>query len=75
MNRHDLDTEALRSMLKRAFPPNEADGESDLWPRMRARIEEHRIRVHWFDWVLLAAVGVSLLLFFPQLIPHVAYQL
>jgi hypothetical protein len=75
LNLHDPNEETLRSMLKRAFSSSAPDRETDLWPRMLLRIEEQPIRVHWLDWVLLAAAALALVLLFPQLIPQVAYQL
>ncbi len=67
--------DALRSLLKQALPGPAPQLATDLWPRMLQRIEERRIRVHWLDWALLAAVGLALAFLFPDLIPHVVYQL
>ncbi len=61
-------------MLKEAFGPA-PELDTDLWPRMLRRIEQHGIRVHWLDWALLAAVALTLVFLFPELIPQVAYQL
>ena len=75
MNPREPGNENLRSLLKRAFPTPPPRLDRDLWPPMLARMERHAIRVHWFDWVLLAAVFLALALLFPQLIPQIAYQL
>jgi hypothetical protein len=75
LNPHDFNDETLRSMLKQAFPGPGPQLETDLWPRMLLRIEEHGIHVHWLDWALLAGVGLALVLLLPQLIPQVVYQL
>jgi hypothetical protein len=42
---------------------------------MLHRIDERSLRVHWLDWALLAAAAGAIVLFFPQLILQVAYQL
>jgi hypothetical protein len=41
---------------------------------MLRRLDEHPVRVAWFDWALLALLGVSLG-FFPEVIPVLLYHL
>ena len=48
--------------------------ESDLWPRMRARLEAPPPRPSVVDWALAAAV-IAVTLAFPQLILGVLYHL
>lgn len=65
----------LRALLQREFsPPQNAELQRDLWPQMLRRLNEHPLRVPWFDWVLAGAVAAALL-FFPGVIPALLYQL
>lgn len=65
----------LKSLLKDAFAPvQHTELQRDLWPRMLRRLDEQPLRVPWFDWVLAALAGASLL-FFPGTIPALLYHL
>jgi hypothetical protein len=46
----------------------------DLWPAMLTRLEAESARVPWFDWALLAAVSVWLVVS-PRAIPLLLYYL
>ena len=65
----------LRELLQKAMPPlAQTELQRDLWPAMLRRLDEHPVRVAWFDWALLALLGVSLG-FFPEVIPVLLYHL
>ena len=65
----------LRELLQKAMPPlGQTELQRDLWPTMLRRLDEHPVRVAWFDWALLALLGVSLG-FFPEVIPVLLYHL
>jgi len=69
----------IRDKLREALPPvgqleNGAELRRDLWPDMLRRLEQSPVRVPWFDWVLLAISGAAAI-FFPALIPALAYHL
>jgi len=69
----------IREKLRDALPPvgqleNEAELRRDLWPDMLRRLEQSPVRVPWFDWALLAILSAAAI-FFPALIPALAYHL
>lgn len=70
--------ERIEHLLKQSLPPTatrpRSELQRDLWPAMRSRLEQHSFAVPWFDWALLGAVTVGLVLF-PQLIPVLLYHL
>lgn len=75
MNDRELDE--LRKKLQSAIPrltPPESELRRDLWPQMLRKLSERPIRVPWFDWALLAALGASLF-FFPAVVPALLYHL
>jgi len=81
--KHDENDEELRALLKASVPPAaERELSRDLWPRMRARLDEQQTfaaalgaaKVPWFDWALAALAGAALLIF-PGLIPALFYHL
>lgn len=76
MTTHDHDR--LEQLLKQSFPPTStrprATLERDLWPTMLHRLEQRALAVPWFDWALLAALVLALLLF-PGAIPVLLYHL
>jgi hypothetical protein len=72
MNERD---EALKELLKRAAGgPADRALKRDLWPEMLRRLERPPVRVPWWDWALVAALLLCLLLF-PETIPAVLYLL
>lgn len=68
------DERELRELLKRGMAPMRAELRRDLWPEVLRRVEERRVRVPWFDWVL-AAGATACLLIFPHVIPALLNQL
>ena len=69
----------IREKLREALPPvgqleNGPELRRDLWPDMLRRLEQSPVRVPWFDWALLAISGAAAI-FFPALIPALAYHL
>ena len=69
----------IREKLREALPrlgqlENGAELRRDLWPDMLRRLEQSPVRVPWFDWALLAISGAAAI-FFPALIPALAYHL
>ena len=78
----------LTELLKQSFVPTHPELASDLWPKMRRRLDEGTggrpwylalfsaaklSAVPWFDWALLAALVVSLCVF-PRSIPIWLYH-
>ncbi len=73
MNEQEL--EKMKELLKETLAPvGDAELQHDLWPAMQQRLDQHRVRVPWWDWALLAATGLILFLF-PGLIPTLLYHL
>jgi hypothetical protein len=66
--------ERIRELLKQSIGPIDAELGRDLWPQMLHRLEERPSAVPWFDWALLAAVALCLLLV-PNTIPLLLYHL
>lgn len=72
MNSDELDK--IRKHLREAIPPVERpELQRDLWPAMLKRLEERKVGVPWFDWVLAAALGATMI-FFPAVIPALLYH-
>jgi hypothetical protein len=85
------DLTEVKHLLRQAMPPvpqDQLNPRSDLWPRLRSRIEAQgnadraassihrespRIRVTWFDWAL-AALAAAALIFYPGIIPALLYH-
>ncbi len=73
MNQQEL--EKMKELLKETLGPvGDAELQRDLWSAMLQRLEQHPVRVPWWDWVLLAATGLTLFLF-PGIIPTLLYHL
>ena len=71
----DVIDERMRKLLREAFPPpGTITGERDLWPELRARIRRARVPVAGLDWLLVAALAGTLMLF-PRLIPGLLFHL
>lgn len=62
------------SLRKSIAPAAERELKRDLWPQMLRRLDERPLRVPWFDWAL-AALLAALILFFPEVVPALLYQL
>lgn len=71
----EREMEELKKLLRETLPPmGGSELQRDLWPAMLQRLVEPRVRVPWWDWVLLAGVSL-LILFFPGMIPALLYHL
>ncbi len=67
--------EKLRELLREALPPvAESEVNRDLWPQMLRRFDQQKLRLSWFDWVLVAALMIWLW-FFPEATAALLYQL
>ena len=67
--------ERIRESLRKSIAPaTDRELKRDLWPQMLRRLDERPLRVPWFDWAL-AALLAALILFFPEVIPALLYQL
>jgi hypothetical protein len=62
--------EALRALVEGRVPALD----TDLWPRMRARLDAPRPRPSALEWALAAAIGAATLMF-PQIMLGVLYHL
>ena len=71
---NDHNDEKIRELLKQSFGPMNQELERDLWPQMMRRLGERSARVPWFDWALLAALALCLVLV-PNTIPMLLYHL
>jgi hypothetical protein len=69
---HPEEREYVKQLLQAALPLPEA--ELNLWPRMRARLEQQPRSVEWFDWALAVAACCGLA-FFPELLTSLLYHL
>jgi hypothetical protein len=75
MNDDDRTLESIRGQLRTALPPwRDLELETDLWPHMRRRLEESRVRFGWRESVVAALIVLTLAIF-PELIPVVLYHL
>jgi hypothetical protein len=64
----------LREFLKANMRPVETEARRDLWPQMLRRLEEGARPVPWFDWALVGAMLMWLVLF-PKTISVFLYHL
>lgn len=72
---NDREFQELGKKLRDAIPPlRRPELNRDLWPAMLQKMNEPRVRVLWFDW-LLAALAAAVLIFFPGAIPALLYHL
>jgi len=70
-----MNDDRVKELLRAAIPrPGDAELKRDLWPNMRRRLDERRLRVSAFDWVLIAAILASMMLF-PQAALTLLYHL
>ncbi len=67
--------ERIRESLRKSIAPA-ADRElkRDLWPQMLRRLEWRPAQLPWFDWALLAVLGIWFF-FSPEAIPILVYHL
>ena len=70
--------ERMQELLKQTMLPIGGSGgaelRQDLWPGMLRRLEIGSAKVPWFDWALLGAVAVWLVVS-PRAIPLLLYYL
>lgn len=72
---NDQELKELVTKLREAVPPlREPRLRRDLWPAMLEKMSQPRVRVPWYDWLLLGASCLAALLF-PSLIPALLYHL
>lgn len=71
---NDREMDELKSLLKEALPPVEEELRRDLWPSMLRRLDERTVHVPWWDWLLLSAASLLILLF-PGVLPALLYHL
>ena len=65
----------IRRLLRRALPPvGETEFDKDLWPRVNRKLGDWHVPSLWFDLVLVAA-ALLWLVFLPEVIPGLLYQL
>lgn len=71
-----LEQERLKKLLQQALPPvdENPEPERDLWPAVLRRLDRNPARVPWFDWALVAGVGVFAAIT-PAWIPVILYYL
>lgn len=75
-DRHHDDEAKLKELLRAYIGRIGADDAPphDLWPRVLRRLDEGAQRAPWFDWALLGATLMWLLLF-PKTISVLLYHL
>ena len=60
--------------MKNLLPPADTELRRDLWPQMRARLDERPVAFSRFDWALVAAVLIWIVIF-PQSVIALLYHL
>jgi hypothetical protein len=72
---NDREIAETRKLLQRALATQrQAELRRDLWPAMLQRLDQHPVRVPWWDWALLAG-AIALFCVFPGTIPALLYHL
>jgi hypothetical protein len=72
---NDREIAETRKILRQALQPQrEAEPRHDLWPAVLQRLDQHPVRVPWWDWALLAG-AIALSCIFPGTIPALLYHL
>lgn len=69
----ERDVQEIRAILKRAFPPVNAELGRDLWPAVLRKLEGPGAPVPWYDWAM-AALLAALFLFYPEFVPVLLYH-
>jgi hypothetical protein len=66
----------IKELLQQALRPSSAQLPRDLWPQMLRHLDQRTpaSAVPWFDWALMAAVGICVLAF-PHSITVLLYYL
>ena len=74
----DFEDQRIRIAVKEALDAERSAGsfdlERDLWPQMRARLDQSTVRPSIFDWTLAAAI-VLITIVYPPLLLGVLYHL
>lgn len=72
MNHHD---KRIQQLLKQSMPSAHGELERDLWPKMLDRLAQRpATAIPWFDWALIAAV-LLLILLAPRSLALLLYHL
>lgn len=71
---NEMNDDRIRALLKQSLKPTSDELQRDLWPQMLKRLQERSTAVPWFDWALLAALLLWLVLA-PGTIPVLLYHL
>ena len=71
---NEMNDDKIRELLKQSLKPATPELQRDLWPQMLRRMQERSTAVPWFDWALLAALLLWLVLA-PRTIPVLLYHL
>lgn len=69
----ERDDEKIRAILKKAFPPVNAELGRDLWPAVLRKLDEPGAPVPWYDWAMVALLA-ALFLFYPEFVPVLLYH-
>lgn len=70
----ERDDEKIRAILKRAFPPMNAELGRDLWPVVLRKLDGPGPLVPWYDWAMVALLA-AFFLFYPELVPVLLYHI
>jgi hypothetical protein len=71
---NEMNDDRIRELLKQNLNPATSELQRDLWPKMLQRLQQRSTAVPWFDWALLAALLLWLVLA-PRTIPVLLYHL
>jgi hypothetical protein len=75
VNHNDREIEFVRKQLRAALPPlNDAELQTDLWPRMLRRLEDTPATFGWRESILAAIVAITFAIF-PELLTAMLYHL
>jgi hypothetical protein len=77
MNNEEINKEMKQLLKQSVAPAKDTELRRDLWPQMLRKLDEQSLpasSVQWFDWALVAILGV-VLIFFPGSIPALLYHL
>ena len=72
MTEHD--ERQIRDALRQSFPPVKTELRKDLWPDVLRKLDQHPVRVPWYDWALVG-LSAAMFLAFPRLVLVFAYHL
>jgi len=72
MTEHD--ERQIRDALRQSFPPVKTELRKDLWPDVLRKLDQHPVRVPWYDWALVG-LSAAMFLAFPRLVLVFVYHL